>query len=167
MLTQPPIVISRLPTRPMNQAGYAVLRRYLGVMAVGNLVWETAQLPLYTLWWTSSPLYLAFVVLHCWIGDLVIGTITMLVGIGAAGSSWPLIHVGRAMFVTLAAGVAYTAFSEWLNVTVRGTWAYSAAMPVLPVLGTGLSPLLQWLVVPGIALLFAYRPILSTGGTRR
>ena len=30
-------------------------------------------------------------------------------------------------------------------------------MPVIPPLGTGLSPLLQWLIVPGIGLLYAGR----------
>jgi hypothetical protein len=46
--------------------------------------------------------------------------------------------------------MAYTVFSEWLNVSVRGSWEYAAAMP--EVLGIGLSPLFQWLVVPGLAL---------------
>jgi hypothetical protein len=49
-------------------------------------------------------------------------------------------------------GAAYTIFSEWLNVEIRRTWSYTAAMPVLPFIGTGLTPLLQWLVVPGLAL---------------
>jgi len=39
-------------------------------------------------------------------------------------------------------------FSEWLNVEVRATWTYTDQMPVLPPLGTGLTPLLQWLIVP-------------------
>jgi len=36
--------------------------------------------------------------------------------------------------------------------TVRQSWAYSPLMPVLPVTGTGLAPLLQWIVVPSTAL---------------
>ena len=48
-------------------------------------------------------------------------------------------------------GITYTVFSEWLNVEVRRSWSYSPAMPVLPWLGAGLSPILQWLVVPGVA----------------
>src|SRR5262245_16617478 len=31
-------------------------------------------------------------------------------------------------------------------------WTYNALMPVLPWLGTGLAPLLQWVVVPSLAL---------------
>jgi hypothetical protein len=52
----------------------------------------------------------------------------------------------------LAFGVGYTIYSEWLNVSVRGTWAYSDLMPVVPIIRTGLTPLLQWLVVPTLAL---------------
>jgi len=52
----------------------------------------------------------------------------------------------------LAGDVAYTIFSEWLNTAVRQSWAYSPLMPVLPIMGTGLAPLLQWIVVPSTAL---------------
>lgn len=62
--------------------------------------------------------------------------------------------------VTVVLCLAYTVYSEWLNVTVRGSWAYAPSMPKLPVFGTGLSPFLQWLVVPVIAFT-AMRYILS------
>ena len=55
------------------------------------------------------------------------------------------------VFTAILLGAAYTVFSEWLNVDIRRSWSYTAAMPVLPVLGTGLTPLLQWVVVPGLA----------------
>jgi hypothetical protein len=60
---------------------------------------------------------------------------------------------------TLIFGICYTVFSEWLNVVVRAAWAYSGLMPVIPLLGmdVGLSPLLQWIVLPLAAFWFAYR----------
>jgi hypothetical protein len=54
-------------------------------------------------------------------------------------------------------GLGYTVFSEWLNTQIRQSWSYTAAMPLLPPLGTGLTPFLQWLVVPGIALGYVRR----------
>ena len=57
----------------------------------------------------------------------------------------------------ILAGVAYTIFSEWHNTEVRNSWAYSSLMPTLPGLGTGLSPLLQWFVIP-IAAFWWARP---------
>jgi hypothetical protein len=55
--------------------------------------------------------------------------------------------------LTILLGLAYTAFSEWLNIVVRAAWAYSDLMPVFPVFGfkVGLSPVLQWVVVPLVA----------------
>jgi suppressor for copper-sensitivity B len=122
--------------------------RYLGAIAVGNLVWEVFQLPLFTLWRTASPAYLAFAALHCWAGDLLIASATLGLGIMVAGRPWPSRGCARVATVTILLGVGYTVFSEWLNVAVRGSWAYAPAMPRVPPLGTGLSPLLQWIIVP-------------------
>jgi hypothetical protein len=55
------------------------------------------------------------------------------------------------IFTAIALGVAYTVFSEWLNVQILRRWSYTTAMPVLPLIGIGLTPLLQWVVVPGLA----------------
>ena len=50
--------------------------------------------------------------------------------------------ISRSRLVLLATvlGVAYTIYSEWLNVSVRRSWAYSSLMPTVPFIGTGLSP---------------------------
>jgi hypothetical protein len=52
--------------------------------------------------------------------------------------------------VAIVAGISYTTLSEWLNVSVRGSWAYAPVMPQL--FGIGLAPILQWLVVPAATL---------------
>ena len=50
-------------------------------------------------------------------------------------------------FVVFAAlGFAYTAASEWFNLNIALSWEYAPAMP--RVLGIGLAPLAQWVVVP-------------------
>ncbi len=62
------------------------------------------------------------------------------------------------VFTTIILGAAYTMLSERLNVDIWRSWSYAAAMPILPLFGTGLTPLLQWLAVPGLTFaLFAYR----------
>ena len=55
------------------------------------------------------------------------------------------------ILTAIVLGVAYTNLSEWLNVQILRRWSYTAAMPVLPLIGTGLTPLLQWVIVPGLA----------------
>ena len=130
----------------------SVLRRYLVIVVVANLLWEIAQLPLYTIWLEGSSQELAFAVAHCTAGDLLIAFSALGLALLLFGSSaWPEQGYRRVAAVTMVFGVAYTIFSEWLNIEVRGSWAYTPRMPVLPWIGTGLSPLAQWLVIPSVA----------------
>ena len=153
----------------MNRPGMAWYRdrtalgfislRYLPVLAAFNLAWELAQLPLYTIWREGSAGYIAFAVAHCTIGDLLIGTSALAFALTIT-SSGPPASWRWTMIALLAtfAGAAYTATSEWLN-TARAAWQYSDLMPKLQ-LGdgaVGLSPLVQWLFVPPLALWTARR----------
>ena len=129
------------------------LRWYLGVSLAAHLVWEVLQLPLYTLWSTGTLRQQAFAVLHCTLGDVMIAGLALLVAISVFGRpSWPSAGIRRVYLATLMFGIGYTIYSEWLNVSVRGSWGYAEMMPVIPILGTGLTPLLQWFVVPTTAL---------------
>lgn len=68
-----------------------------------------------------------------------------------ARAPWPSGSAARVYAASLAFGVGYTIY-EWLNTGVRrGSWAYTGLMPVVPVIGTGLAPLMQWLLVPTLA----------------
>ena len=134
------------------------LRVYLGTIALGDLAWEAAHLPLYTIWRTGTPGEKAFAVVHCTGGDLLIALACLALALVIVGEpAWPTLGHRRVAALTIGFGAAYTVFSEWLNVVVRQTWAYSDLMPIVPVIGTGLSPLLQWVAVPLLALHFARR----------
>jgi hypothetical protein len=124
---------------PAHRADWLqALRRYLGVSIVANLVWEFLQLPLYTLWATGTRREQAFAVLHCTIGDAMIAGLSLLAALALfAPAAWPRAGIARVYAGSLAFGVVYTIFSEWLNTSVRGSWAYSDLMPVVPVIGTG------------------------------
>jgi hypothetical protein len=129
------------------------LRVYSGMIALGDLAWEAAHLPLYTIWQTGTPGEKIFAVVHCTGGDLLIALACLVLALVLAGEpAWPARAHRPVIAMTIGFGVAYTIFSEWLNIVVRETWAYADLMPVVPVIGTGLSPLLQWVVVPWIAL---------------
>lgn len=136
----------------------AVLRAYLLISAAGHLAWETLQLPLYTIWSTASPSALVVAVLHCTAGDVLIALAVLAGSLLLVGDShWPHRGYLRIGLLSVVFGLAYTVFSEWLNTGVRANWTYSGLMPTLPVLGTGLAPLLQWVVVPPLAFLAAGR----------
>lgn len=137
------------------------MRAYLAVTGLGNLAWETAHLPLYTIWATGSLGEQVFAVVHCTGGDMLIALAALALALALAGG-WGLRPV---VLLTLGVGLAYTGLSEWLNVYVRQSWAYSQWMPVLPIgpYRIGFSPLLQWLVVPSAALWAAGRMLRRTG----
>jgi hypothetical protein len=136
----------------------SAIRSYVAVTVVGHLAWEMAHVPLYGIWTEGSAAQIAFAVFHCTGGDVLIALSALSAALIFAGSSdWPMRRFGFVAALTVAFGVGYTVFSEWLNVSVRGSWSYSARMPTLPPFETGLSPLLQWLVVPLIALTAARR----------
>jgi hypothetical protein len=135
-----------------------VALRYVPVLGALNLFWEIAQLPLYTLWNEGSPGFIAYAVVHCTLGDVAIGTLALLIALIAtragAVENWRWRQL--AFFLVIPA-VGYTALSEWINTIARGSWAYSALMPVVNFGGVeiGLSPLAQWLVIPPVALWLA------------
>src|SRR6516164_8234308 len=133
----------------------------IGLAAIGHFFWEAAQLPLYTLWRTGTPGKIAFALIHCTGGDILITTVTLAAAAALARAfGWPP-FAWRMLLTAIVLGTAYTIFSEWLNVEIRRSWSYTTTMPVVPFLGTGLTPLLQWLIVPGLALAiigYRYRP---------
>ncbi len=124
---------------------------YLTIAAIGHLLWETAQLPLYTIWWTGTLRDNIVAVVHCTMGDALITTATVLIAALAARLVGWRSFSSAMVLTTITLGVAYTILSEWLNVEVWRSWSYSPIMPVLPWLGTGPSPVFQCLLVPGMA----------------
>jgi hypothetical protein len=143
------------------------VRTYFAVIVVGNLVWESLQLPLYTIWTTGSPGEKAFAVAHCTAGDVLIAASALASAWLVAGARKRLSQ-GYAGVASLAIslGLGYTGFSEWLNVSVRQSWAYSPWMPVIPLGGgIGLSPLLQWLFIPWLAFWVVMRRSVDPSGS--
>jgi len=135
-----------------------LIRRYLLAIAVGNLVWEFAQLPLYTIWRTGTAGEIVFAAVHCTGGDILIAATALVGALVVAGHrSWPLTRYRTVAVIAVVAGLLYTIFSEWMNTEVRGTWAYTELMPRIPPLGSGLAPIAQWLIIPPLAFWWARR----------
>jgi hypothetical protein len=141
-----------------GSAAVTVAGRYLALLLLANLAWELAQLPLYTLWSEARPGEIAWAILHCTVGDGIIGVATLGAAVLlTAAWGWPVQGFGRVAVAATALGVAATVALEWLNVELWRNWAYAAAMPRVPPFGTGLSPLLQWLLLPPLCFLAAGR----------
>lgn len=137
--------------------------RYLPLFALLNFAWEWAHIPLYTIWQQAPLHYIAFSVAHCTVGDVLIGLFALLLALvfGRARGLEAWNRSGIAAWSSLL-GISYTISSEWLNVTVLRTWTYAESMPTLAFgsFSIGVTPLLQWLIVPPLTLYIA------TGDTR-
>jgi hypothetical protein len=137
-----------------------IVRRFLPWLVSLSLLWELAQLPLYTIWSKESSAYIAFAVVHCTLGDALIGLLSLALALTVTGSRaprrWPLRSIG---LIAALAAVAYTAFSEWMNTVALRSWVYSDLMlrVQLGYIEIGLSPLTQWLVLPPLALYLCCR----------
>jgi len=118
-----------------------------------ELLWETAQFPLYDVWHQNDWGYILYGLAHCTLGDVLILLATYeIVALLRRKRGWFLTHAvsGGALFTLLGAG--YTVYSEIMNVRIKGTWGYTDLMPIVPGLGIGGMPLLQWLLIPPLLL---------------
>lgn len=144
-----------------RQAWRLIALRYLPWLAGLNLAWEIAHVRFYTLWTEHEASYIAFSIVHCTLGDVLIGGLALLLSLivlrarGAADWPWRALAV---LIVLLGAG--YTVFSEWMNISLLRSWTYAESMPTIDLgkFELGLTPLAQWLLLPPIALYLAGRP---------
>ena len=124
-----------------------LILQFLALTTALNLGWEILQLPLYTVWSESTLSAIAFAVVHCTVGDVLIAALSLTAALILTGSrQWPQVRFIPVALVTCALGIAYTVFSEWNNTVVTRAWSYSSLMPT--VWGIGLSPLAQWFILP-------------------
>lgn len=150
-------MIARLEATMMpGRSWLGTLRRYFLFATIAHLLWEFAHLPLYTIWLTGTPGELVFAAVHCTGGDILITLSTIMLSLCMFGSAdWPRTRVWPVLAGAVVFGVGYTIFSEWLNIEVREAWAYRELMPVIPVIDAGLSPILQWVVIPVVGYVWA------------
>ncbi len=125
-----------------------------------NFPWEVLQAPLFEGMATAPHSAVVGACLQATLGDAVI----MLLAHASVAAvtrrrRWLLAPSGYEVAGFIAVGVAITAVIEWLATSGRWaqSWAYSAKMPVIPGIEIGLSPLLQWIVVPLVTLWFVRR----------
>jgi len=123
-----------------------------------NLIWEIAHVRLYTIWAKEDGMSLAWALLHCSLGDVLIAlAMFALAGIVLWRADWPTARPWAGGVIVVIGAMVFTAWSEWYNVYRTGAWSYAPSMPII--FGVGLSPLLQWLILPPVTVA-AYRVLL-------
>ncbi len=146
------IVNTMMTLRDMARAGL-----WSALAFAMNLTWEIAHVRLYTLWASSDGLSVAWALFHCTLGDVAIAlAMFALAAILLGRRDWPVSHPWAGGAIVVIGALAFTAWSEWYNVYRAGSWGYTSSMPLI--FGIGLSPLLQWLVLPPV-MVVAYRAL--------
>jgi len=125
-----------------------------------NLVWEYWQVPFFRGMANESHWLGVKTCTQATFGDAGIALAAFwITALLARSRNWILQTNRWDIAVFLGAGIATTIIVEALATGVLGRWAYNEAMPRLPLLGTGLLPLLQWLALPPLVLWFVRRQI--------
>lgn len=125
-----------------------------------NFVWEFWQVPFYRDM-PSAPHWQATTVCSlAAVGDAVI----MLVAFCAVAAimrarTWVLKPSAPQVVVFTMTGIAITLMMEWVATESLHMWVYADRMPVLPLLGIGLLPLLQWVILPPLVVWFVHRQL--------
>ncbi len=125
-----------------------------------NFPWELLQITLYV-GMAEAPHWAATkVCAFATLGDalIMVGAYWMA-AFAARSRQWFVKPRQWPITVFLLAGIAITIVLERLATGPLDRWQYAGTMPVVPFLGVGLTPLLQWLVLPPLCLWFVGRQI--------
>jgi hypothetical protein len=136
----------------------ATLRRYLIFVLAVNFIWEILQLPAFADWREGDWRWIIFIVAIGTAGDVLIAATSLILGLVVFGDEqWPEQNASYWRVATAASvfGLSYTTYSEWRHAVVLRHWTYSALMPVVPWLGVGVFPLLQWILISPAAFYYA------------
>lgn len=139
----------------VSSISLVAINRYIMTTLIGNLIWESAQLPLYRIWYHAGMGRLALIVCLGVAGDIAIAIVALILGICLCGADgWPKRRFWPVAGFVMAFGLCYTLGSEYIHLQ-RDTWHYAAIMPRIPQLGIGFAPVLEWLVIPCLALILS------------
>ena len=119
-----------------------------------NFVWELIQIPLYR----NSSYDIAHV-LFCALASIADTIMVLLIYLGLAAIFEDLfwvkhLRLTRIVIVILIGGTG-AVLSEMRHLSL-GSWAYDDSMPVLPVFNVGISPLLQFMILPVLIYLLSF-----------
>jgi hypothetical protein len=132
-----------------------------------HLVWEFMQVPLFAGMPSAGHWATIEVCLQATVGDAVIA-VTAFWGVAALTRSraWILTPTGTQLLAFVGIGVVTIAM-ELLATQVLGRWVYSPTMPIVPIVNVGLSPLLQWMIVPLLMVWIVRRQLAGARLLRR
>lgn len=127
-----------------------------------NFVWEMWAVPFYAEIGQARHWDVVWLCTRATLGDVVILLAAFWgAAIVARTRAWALTPRPLPFAVYLGIGIVITVAMEYLATDVLGRWTYNEDAPALPLLGTGLAPLLQWLLLPPLVLSLTRRHLMG------
>jgi hypothetical protein len=125
-----------------------------------NFIWEMWQIPFFEAIPNGTHWAGVVACTQATFGDAAISIVAFwCVAAFAKSRSWIIkpspFQIGSFVMV----GVVITIAFEALATVLLDRWSYSPSMPTLPLLGTGLLPLLQWILLPPLTIWFVRRQL--------
>ena len=132
-----------------------------------NYPWEFLQAPLFDRMADASHWQATIACSLATVGDAVIMLVAYWIVSAYSGDrGWIVVPRTAQIALFVAVGVTVTVAIERL--VLEGLWIhqwrYSASMPVLPGIDVGLSPVLQWLLLPPVVIWFSRRQMAAPRG---
>ena len=132
-----------------------------------HFVWEFIQVPTYTGMAGMSHWEAIKLCMSATFGDVGFAlTAFWIASIAARNRDWILRPTRVPVAIFVAVGIILTIGFEYYYTNVSLRWTYSDLMPLVPPFGTGLSPLLQWLLIPPLVVWLSRRHLLGARAIR-
>jgi len=127
-----------------------------------HFVWEFLQVPLFAEMPTMEHWEAVLFCARAALVDVLIALFAFwVVALIRADRRW-IVAPGKAEILGfIAVGVVITVALEWHATVILDRWQYGDLMPTIPILGTGLSPLMQWILLQPLVVWIVRRQILG------
>lgn len=122
-----------------------------------NFAWEVIQMPLYK----DAPFtinHIAFCALASIADAIMVLLIYFLFAVIYQNNLWVEDFTWPRILILILCGAIGAIIAETRHVSA-GNWAYDSSMPIIPIIEVGLSPVLQFTLLPLIIYYLSYRKI--------
>lgn len=132
-----------------------------------HFVWEFVQVPTYADMAEMAHWEAIKLCMSATFGDVGFAlTAFWIASLAARSRNWILRPERLSVAIFVGVGIALTVGFEYYYTNVSLRWTYSDAMPLVPPFGTGLSPLMQWLIIPPLVIWLTRRHLLGASVIR-
>jgi hypothetical protein len=124
-----------------------------------NAAWEVLQIPLYV-----GGMYSWSHILFCLLASLADAIMVVLIYFGFAiiykNAFWiQSLNLSRVIFLIMTGGIG-AVLAETRHLSI-GTWSYAETMPLIPVVAVGLSPVLQFMILPLLIYIISFKMVMQ------